>query len=145
MSSKQRHFRRQRWIALWAVLALLLNQTAVASHLCLDSGLAEPGAAVQIQSGHSHSEGAAGKAGSSASMLCPHSGSHDTGACMVHCADDAESAQQAKAPEIPMLPGAHPWRSDALLETAIVPCARTIDLVRDSGKRRLYEFCALLI
>jgi len=128
MIRTQRQRQRQRWIAFWAVFALLLNQSVSASHLCMHSVLAEPGAAIQTHSGQSADH-------ASAAMACPHSGAPATSACMVHCADHAKDSQPAKAPGVPMLSGVETWPLFVRLESTPTTRVGQVDVIRNADNR----------
>lgn len=143
MTVNHRQRRRHYWIALWAVLALLLNQTVAASHFCPNAALAAPHASALAQPGHSYAEAASASVGSTDPMTC--SPAHDRSACTVHCSHAADGDQQVKAPTVPMLPVIGHAFPVALLDTVIATRSRTVGVVLDSRQRRLYEFCTLLI
>ncbi|PKM16562.1 MAG: hypothetical protein CVV12_02715 [Gammaproteobacteria bacterium HGW-Gammaproteobacteria-2] len=139
MIRTQRQHQRQRWIALWAILALLLGQNASAAHACMRSPLAAASTAEQTHTGHSADHVSVTKA-------CPHCSTVATSACMVHCADHAkDSSPSAKVFEVPMLPGLGFWPLLVRLESTPTTRVGQVDVIRNADNRRLYEFCTLLI
>lgn len=130
---------RQRWIALFAIFALLLGQNVSVAHVCMRSIEASPDAVMHAGSSHSHASDA------SAAMACPHSGAPATSACTVHCADHAKDSQTAKAPAVPILSGVVGWSLVERLESMLIVRVGVVDMIRNADNRRLHEFCTLLI
>lgn len=145
MTGRHRQRRRHYWLALWAVVALLFNQTVAASHFCVNVALAAPHASTLSQPGCSHTDAASDAIASKVPMAGTHLPTHDDGACSVHCTHAADGNQHAKAPMVPVLPAIGHVFPVALRDTVMATRSGTVGVVRDSRQRRLYEFCTLLI
>lgn len=150
MSHSRRHCRNQRWIVLWAIVALLLNQVVAASHFCLPgAGVGPDDAETRISSSGepAHPFAGTGATDSHASHPCTHAMPPGDNICTVHCTHAADGNQQGKAPSTAPLHGHGPPFWTALPDRhAATPryggCAHPF---RKADQRRLYEFCTLLI
>lgn len=145
MARRHRQPRRHHWIALWAILALLLNQTVAASHFCPMAALGAPHTLTLAQPGCSHVDAASDAVASEVPITRTQQPSHQNAACSVHCTHAADGDQHGKAPVVPMLPTIGHDFSIAFLGTAMATRSGAVGVVRDSRQRRLYEFCTLLI
>lgn len=125
---------RQRWLALWAVLGMLLNQIALADHLCREVR--------GLQGAHTHQASDS----LSASMRC-HASPESTGtvlpdpgqiACSTHCDDADKQVRDKVVLNFPALTGVGPelavLRHDRSMGS-IASDPRTADSVRDRHGR----------
>ncbi len=126
------------WFTVTVILALLLNQGAVASHVCL--GAADAGATT----GTATSADPALGAGAASQCHGPRRPDGPKLLCQVHCADHAKvsSGQADLWPALPAAGGCWPGSAASADRTA---ATASIAVISDARHRRRYWYCSLQI
>lgn len=130
MALQQYRRPRQRWIALWALLAMLLNQVALAEHFCrLAPSRHETRTMQMTDSGMSSMR--CHDSPDAATKMRPDLGQI---ACGAHCDDADKQVRDLVSPMVPALVGADPELALLRLDRSSGPVAtgpRSADAVRD--------------
>ncbi len=133
MQLQLRHLKRRRWIALWAVAALLVNQVVFAAHLC--------GSDLGTLADNHH------RTDVTAQSLAHAEAPKDDNACRVHCSHPADGNQQSNAPGV--TPLAHiqqpVWNAAIDIRVAVANIHSNPTHRHKLERWRLQEFCTLLI
>lgn len=126
------------WGTLTVILALLLNQGAAASHVCL--GAAEAGATTATSASADPALGA----GAGSRCHGPRRADGQKLLCQVHCADHAKvsSAQTDFWPPLPAMDGCWP---ESTASTDRSAATASIAVISDARHRRRYWYCSLQI
>lgn len=125
--------RRQRWIAPWLALLLLVHQVALSQHLCAGETAAKA-AVSEMQTGHCAKMQQASELPAA-----------DDLACRLHCEDLSKIAKDPVDLQVPMLLPAQVMAITALPESSsLQPWARPDDAAC-RYRRRPHELCVLLI
>lgn len=144
------HIRNYRWLACWAVLALVLNQTAVAAHVCLP--MADGG---RVATTAAHATDLRARVPNlpmlelaSVAPACAHANTapDNNFACQMHCTHPSDSNQQGDI-YIP-LPLAGTIAAPAFVAPqryAVLRSSNSDPTARKAARWRLHAFCTLLI
>lgn len=125
--------RRQRWIAPWLALLLLVHQVALSQHLCVGE-IAAKAAVGEMQSGHCAMMQRASELPTS-----------DDLACQLHCEDLSKIAKDPVSLQVPLLLPAQIVAITDLTESSSPQPWAHPDDAACRYRRRLHEFCVLLI